>query len=90
MGQGEIGLENKDYYKTETPVTAAYRQFMRDLAKALATDASMIDQDVTDIYEFERNIAQVPYRTLDRQQMIDWRRMRSEPLCLSIVPLDCF
>ena len=69
LGQGEIGLENKDYYKTETPVTAAYRQFMRDLAKALATDSSMIDQDVTDIYEFERNIAQVSHRMLGQNEM---------------------
>ena len=59
MGQGDLGLESKDYYKTETSVTTAYRQFMRDLAKALATDAFMIEQDVTDMYQFEQSIAQV-------------------------------
>lgn len=59
MGQGELGLESKDYYKSETPVTVQYRQFMRDLAKAFASDPSMIEQDVADIYQFEQDIAKV-------------------------------
>ncbi|CAF3718768.1 unnamed protein product [Adineta steineri] len=58
MGQGDLGLGQKQYYMSETPVTIAYRQFMTDVAKALTNDTSMIAQDVTDIFEFEKTIAQ--------------------------------
>ncbi len=34
-----------------------YIQFMRDLASSLASDAEMIEQDVEDIYNFEKDIA---------------------------------
>lgn len=68
LGQGDLGLESKDYYKTETPTTIAYRQFMRDLAKALATDTSMIEQDVTDMYEFEQNIAQYHWTASEQRE----------------------
>ena len=44
---------------SDTPITAAYQKFMRDLAKALTNDTTMIEQDVTDIYEFEKNLAKV-------------------------------
>ena len=59
MGQGDLGLGQKQYYTSETPVTNAYRQFMTDLAKRLTNDTSAIDQDVIDIFEFEKLIATV-------------------------------
>jgi hypothetical protein len=37
----------------------AYRQFMVDLASALTNETSMIEQDVRDIYEFEKEISKV-------------------------------
>lgn len=59
MGQGDLGLGQKQYYMNETPVTIAYRQFMTDLAKVLAKDTSAIAQDVNDIFQFEKMIAEV-------------------------------
>ncbi|UJR11165.1 hypothetical protein I4U23_015346 [Adineta vaga] len=66
MGQGDLGLGQNHYYMSETPVTIAYRQFMTDLAKALANDTSSIAQDVTDIYEFEKTIAQYHWTTVEQ------------------------
>ena len=37
----------------------AYRQFIRDLAAALTNDTSMIDQDVKEIFAFEKTISKV-------------------------------
>ena len=59
IGQGNIGLEDRNYYVNETNVTKAYRQFIQDLSLALTNDTSMIDNDVTDIFEFEQEIAKV-------------------------------
>ena len=59
MGQGTLGFPQRQYYENETAITAAYRQFIRDLAKQLSNDTSLIDQDVEEIYAFEKNIAQV-------------------------------
>lgn len=59
MGQGTLGFPQRQYYENETAITAAYRQFIRDLAKQLSNDTSMIDQDVAEIYAFEKDIAQV-------------------------------
>ena len=59
MGQGSIGLGQKQYYMSETPITQAYRQLMRDLAKALGSDAPNLDQDVIETFEFEKMIARV-------------------------------
>ena len=63
MGQGDLGLGQKQYYMSETRVTSAYRQFMTDLAKSLTNDTSAIDQDVIDIFEFEKMIATVNIST---------------------------
>ena len=59
MGQGSIGLGQKQYYMSETPITQAYRQLMRDLAKALGSDTTNLDQDVNETFEFEKMIARV-------------------------------
>lgn len=59
VGQGDLGLGQRNYYVNDTPVNAAYQKFMRDLAMALANDTTMVEQDVKDMYAFEKNLAQV-------------------------------
>ncbi|CAF0909442.1 unnamed protein product [Rotaria sordida] len=66
IGQGSLGLPQRQYYTNETNINIAYRQFMLNLAKALTNDTSMIDQDVKEIYEFEKNISKY-YWTYDEQ-----------------------
>lgn len=43
----------------ETTETRAYRQFIHDLALSLSNDSSTVDEDVRDIYEFEKNLSKV-------------------------------
>jgi len=59
LGQGSLGLLETDYYNNETDITAAYRQFMTDLASALTNETSTIGTDVLLIYLLEKNISQV-------------------------------
>ncbi len=59
LGQGSLGLQETDYYNNETDITAAYRQFMTDLASALTNKTSAIATDVAAIYALEKNISQV-------------------------------
>ncbi len=59
LGQGSLGLEDTDFYNNETAITAAYLQFMIDLATLLTNNTSAIQADVQDIYAFEKNISQV-------------------------------
>ena len=59
LGQGTLGLQETEYYDNETDITVAYRQFMTDLASALTNETSTIDNDVCDMYTFEKNISQV-------------------------------
>ncbi len=61
LSQGNLGLQETEYYENETAITAAYRQFMTDLATALANDTRQIQTDVLDIYTFEKNISQVNF-----------------------------
>ncbi|CAF3611902.1 unnamed protein product [Rotaria sp. Silwood1] len=57
IGQGSLGLPQRQYYAKETNITIAYRQFIYSLAEALTNDTSMINQDVNEIYDFEKNIS---------------------------------
>ncbi|CAF1075040.1 unnamed protein product [Adineta ricciae] len=57
VGQSELGLEQRQYYLNESQATRAYRQFINDLALALSNDSTTIEDDVRDIYEFEKKIA---------------------------------
>ena len=59
IGQSELGLEQRQYYLNESQATRAYRQFINDLALALSNNSTTIEQDVRDIYEFEKKIASV-------------------------------
>ncbi|CAF4938123.1 unnamed protein product, partial [Rotaria sp. Silwood1] len=58
LGQGSLGLQEREYYNIETDVTAAYRQFMNDFASQLTNETSSIAADVLAIYLFEKNISQ--------------------------------
>ncbi|CAF0895927.1 unnamed protein product [Rotaria sordida] len=66
IGQSDLALGQKQYYANETNITIAYRQLIRELAMALGNDTSMIDQDVNDIFEFEKNISK--YHWTDDEQ----------------------
>ncbi|CAF0813568.1 unnamed protein product [Rotaria sordida] len=57
IGQSDLGLGQRQYYSNESKITIAYRQFIYNLAAALTSDASMIEQDVNDIFAFEKEIA---------------------------------
>ena len=61
IGQGGLGLTDKDYYINDTGINLAYRQFMKDLATALTNETSAIDGDVADMYTLEKNISQVGF-----------------------------
>ncbi|CAF2564816.1 unnamed protein product [Rotaria sp. Silwood2] len=67
IGQGDLGLPQRQYYVNETNITIAYRQFMSSLAEVLTNDTSMIDQDVKEIFDFEKNISKY-YWSYDEQQ----------------------
>ncbi|CAF0891456.1 unnamed protein product [Rotaria sordida] len=66
IGQSDLALGQKQYYANETNITIAYRQLIRELAMALGNDTSMIDHDVNDIFEFEKNISK--YHWTDDEQ----------------------
>jgi len=68
LGQGTLGLEETDYYMNDTAITKAYQDFMTNLALALANDTSAIANDVHDMYQFEKNIAQ--YHWSDTEQRL--------------------
>ncbi|UJR14935.1 hypothetical protein I4U23_001917 [Adineta vaga] len=57
VSQSDLGLEQRSNYFNDTRLTTAYRQFMRDLALLLTNDTTMINQDVDDIYNFEKKIS---------------------------------
>lgn len=59
IGQSSLGLEDRSYYNRDSHVTVAYREFMRGIALALTNSTSMIDDDVKEIFEFEKHIAKV-------------------------------
>ena len=59
LGQSGLALGNRDNYFNDTAVTRVYQEFMRELARALTNDTSMIDNDVNDIYTFEQTIARL-------------------------------
>jgi hypothetical protein len=61
LSQGNLGLQETEYYENETAITVAYRQFMIDLATALTNETTQIQTDVMDIYTFEKNISQVNF-----------------------------
>ncbi|CAM4832492.1 unnamed protein product [Rotaria magnacalcarata] len=76
LGQGTLGLQETEYYNNETDITAAYRQFMTDLAMALTNETSTIANDVSAIYSFEKNISQYHW-TESEQRLRDNETIRT-------------
>lgn len=70
IGQSDLGLEQRQYYLNESQATRAYRQFINDLALSLSNNSTTIEDDVRDIYEFEKKIASVSDFISDRLQML--------------------
>lgn len=60
IGQGTLGLPQRQYYENETAITAAYRDFMKNLAIQLTNETlTSIDDDVREVFQFEKNISEV-------------------------------
>ncbi|CAF0837890.1 unnamed protein product [Adineta steineri] len=57
VSQSDLALEQRSNYVGETKLNSAYQQFIRDFASTLTTDTTTIQQDVTDIYNFEKSIS---------------------------------
>ncbi|CAF1457934.1 unnamed protein product, partial [Adineta steineri] len=63
IGQADLGLSQQEYYMNESKITVAYRRYMFELASSLSNDTSTIEQDVNDMYEFEKEIAKFDFTT---------------------------
>ncbi|UJR31747.1 hypothetical protein I4U23_019225 [Adineta vaga] len=57
IAQSDLGLEQRQYYLNDTKLNKAYRQFITDLALSLSNSSSTIENDVRDIYNFEKKIS---------------------------------
>lgn len=62
LGQGTLGLENREYYENHSDITTAYRQFMIDFASLLTNDSHTIVNDVYSVYLLEKQISEVKIR----------------------------
>lgn len=76
LGQGTLGLQESEYYTNETVITAAYRQFMTDLATAMTNDTLTITNDVLAMYLFEQEIAKYHW-TNSEQRLRDNETIRT-------------
>lgn len=63
MGQSDLGLGQKQYYFDGSKIAIAYKQLIHDLATALSNETSTVEQDVTDLFDFEKEIAQVRHQS---------------------------
>ncbi|CAF4125832.1 unnamed protein product, partial [Adineta steineri] len=61
ISQGDLGLGEREYYMNESKITVAYRRYIFDLASILSNDTSTIEQDVNDMYEFEKELAKFDF-----------------------------
>ncbi|CAF4443018.1 unnamed protein product [Rotaria sp. Silwood2] len=66
IGQGSLGLAQPESYASENALTKSYQQWMKDLAMTLTNVTSMIDDDVTSIFELEKKIAEVSWTTAEQ------------------------
>ncbi|CAF1238637.1 unnamed protein product [Adineta steineri] len=62
ISQGDLGLGQREYSIHKSKITVAYQRYIFDLASLLSNDTLTIEQDVIDMYKFERKIAKC-YRT---------------------------
>ncbi|CAF1258051.1 unnamed protein product [Adineta steineri] len=67
IGQGGLGLGEREYYMNESKITVAYRRCMFDLASILSNDTSTIEQDVNDMYEFEKELAKHYWTSVEQR-----------------------
>ncbi|CAF3835985.1 unnamed protein product, partial [Adineta steineri] len=67
IGQGDLGLGEREYYMNESKITVAYRRCIFDLASILSNDTSTIEQDVNDMYEFEKELAKHYWTTVEQR-----------------------
>ncbi|CAF0728323.1 unnamed protein product [Adineta steineri] len=65
--QSDLGLGQREYYMNESKITVAYRRYMFDLVSILSNDTSTIEQDVKDMYEFEKEIAKHYWTTVEQR-----------------------
>ncbi|CAF0916014.1 unnamed protein product [Adineta steineri] len=66
IGQAYLALDQREYFMNES-ITVDNRRYMFELASLLSNDTSTIEQDVKDMYEFEKEIAK-HYWTTDEQK----------------------
>ncbi len=59
IGPSHLDLGYRGFYTEGSQLAPIYRQFIRDLVLALLNNPSMIDSDVNDIFNFEKEIAKV-------------------------------
>ncbi|CAF0727802.1 unnamed protein product [Adineta steineri] len=71
IGQADLGLGQREYYLNESKITVAYRRYMFDLVSILSNDTSTIEQDVNDMYEFEKEIAKHYWTTVEQRHRPD-------------------
>ncbi|CAF0827881.1 unnamed protein product [Adineta steineri] len=69
--QSDLGLGQREYYMNESKITVAYRRYMFDLASLLSNDTSTIEQDVNDMYEFEKEIAKHYWTDVEQRHRPD-------------------
>ncbi|CAF4106434.1 unnamed protein product [Adineta steineri] len=67
ISQGDLGLGEREYYMNESKITVAYRRYMFDLASILSNDTSTIEQDVNDMFEFEKELAKHYWTSVEQR-----------------------
>ncbi|CAF4177876.1 unnamed protein product [Adineta steineri] len=67
ISQSDLGLGEREYYMNESKITVAYRRYIFDLASILSNDTSTIEQDVNDMFEFEKELAKHYWTTVEQR-----------------------
>ncbi|CAF4117161.1 unnamed protein product, partial [Adineta steineri] len=71
ISQSDLGLGEREYYMNESKITVAYRRYMFDLASVLSNDTSTIEQDVNDMFEFEKELAKHYWTTVEQRHRLN-------------------
>jgi hypothetical protein len=59
IGPSHLDLGYRGFYTEGSRLAPIYRQFIRDLVLALLNNSPMIDSDVNEIFNFEKEVAKV-------------------------------
>jgi len=60
LGQSSLALGDRSYYLNESNITRAYRELIKNVVLLLTNETlTTIDQDVEEIFQVEKRIAQV-------------------------------